>query len=444
LFVSDLPLFPYAKHISGPVFKRVLFTWLIHAAGRKTGLESSQRQILSRFNRSNRNTISRYLKEARDIGLLRLVRPTDGLNPDVHKRGQLFDLRTREGERLIRLSSLLWKNQTGLLNQWPFPSAWGHGCIPPAVILCLATLSQLDEPIQRKTLRRHLEPLVPESSFNDAMRWMKTHKLLVEDETGISAAADWKTRVARHIQKSIAGIRRQWRGDLRRHRETLANRARLKRTLLTKGEQLHLRTLPCVWPGCSRRGTEMEHFPPRRFLSDLPHHTNRHLVWSICEEHNDETQVFVKALALEQTMQRSTLCLSASCSPLELYDAVAEIRIQQYYTSYLQNDVERASRICSSTLQMWMKVAAFDDEATVSRRQRGGSTRQAIGKKGHNPRESRLARQIPRNQSLSTLTHREITLVSVPNGLKQSLTEAPTPSSEAGPPPRERMSDGCA
>jgi hypothetical protein len=385
---DELPVIPRVSVLPDRVFRRVVLAWFIHCAGRPKGLENSQRQICSRFNRSNRKTIGNYLKEARELNFLRLLTASDGLNPDVHIRGAFFDDRTRDRDRFIQLANSLWGSKKGLLSQWPYPSAWGHGCTPPAVILCLATLNVLDEPIQKKTLRKYLEPLVPESRFNDAVRWMRGKDLIVLGVCGIAASKDWQKKFVRHLCTSPAGSNRQERGDRRRKRESDTNKSRVKKSTITRSEQDALKRLPCVSRGCKKLGTEMEHFPAHRFTKHLQDQTNKHLVWSICEEHNEAS--FIRSLPSIPPVKSGQLFIDARYSKWGIYDAVANLYIQRYYKAKEEKNVDLAVEVIekiSSILNIISDVSEAESTVLIPR-QKG--IKRMRGKNHHDPSLSKL------------------------------------------------------
>lgn len=356
MLIVELPVIPRVSVLPRRVFQRVVFAWFIHCAGRPGGLEDSQRQICSRFNRSNREIIGNYLKEARELNFLRLLTPSDGLNPDVHIRGSFFKNRTRDSDRFIQLANSLWGSHRGLLSQWPYTEAWGHGCTPPAAVLSLATLNLLDEPIPKKALWIYLQPLVSESSFNESIRWMRSRNLIGESQQGLTISNEWHEQFRAHLNTSRAGYRRQERGDQRRRREGFANRIRVKKSTLTKSDQKKLKQLPCVRKNCKRLGTEIEHFPPRRFLKDLRVQTDKRLVWSICAEHNDETVQFIKRSPSVSFNSSLEIFADARCTELEIYDAVANLAIARFYSGFYMGDTFRAALVVGQTLALFKTV----------------------------------------------------------------------------------------
>ncbi len=372
------------------VFRRVVLAWFVYQSGRPSGLENSQRQICSRFNRSNRKIIGSYLKEAREFGFIRLLIPSDGLNPDVHTRGAFFDFRTRESDRLIQLSNSLWGPQKGILHQWPYLAAWGHGCTPPTVILCLAVLNVLDEPIQKRDLRTYLQPLVPESSFNEALTWIRSRHLTASNPSGLALAQDWHEKFIEHLRVSPAGELRKRSGDERRRLQSERNRTRVKKSSITKEEQEALRLLKCVWKDCPNLGTEMEHFPPRRFLKHLADQTNRHVIWSICEYHNDQTQSFIKSLPVIQDDSSHELIICGERSKWDIYDAVSNLQIQRFYSSFSESDQQKASLLVRRTVILLDDTLGLDEPNSSQIFQSRSTRRDQVGPRAHQPFLSKI------------------------------------------------------
>ncbi len=390
MLIVDLPVIPRVLVLPERVFRRVVLAWFVHCAGRPGGLENSQRQICSRFNRSNREIIGSYLKEAREFGFLKLLTPSDGLNPDVHTRGAFFENRTRDSDRLIQLANSLWGSHRGLLSQWPYPTAWGHGCTPPAAILCLATLSILDEPIQRKRLRQYLEPLVPESSFNEAVRWMRDRQLVEIKSCGLTTSLDWENRLTQHLASSRAGQNRLERGNERRRRESEQNRARVKKATISRLEKDALKKLPCVWKGCQNYGHEMEHFPPRRFIGHLEDQTNRFLVWAICEKHNDETQSFIKGLPRIPLNHSGRVFIDARCTEFEIYRAAANRQIQRFYNAYEIGNGDLAVDAIVKTVSLSFLISDYSEKVNASASPRRKEIRRKRGRNCSDPSMSQL------------------------------------------------------
>lgn len=368
MLTVELPCLPIVPALDGTTFESVLFCRFVSLAGNKRRLSQSQRQVSSMFNRSGRKAIGKYLRTAQDKGFLRKIHESTGVDPDEYVRGDFFDRDTQEGRALITLSSSLW-GKGGLLRGWPYPTAWGHGCVPPAVILILATLLVLDESITRKSLKRYLAPLVKESSFNNAIQFARQNHLIFAESGRFIIAPDWEHKIRTILDEKPACNARQVIGDRRRRAESEKNRMRLAKSDLTNSERRRILTLPCVMRGCSRRARELEHFPPKRFLRELDISTNRHFVWAICWKHNHQMQAFIKKLPDSREISQSEFWLAPSADPLRLYHAAASYWIARFYQAYAVSDIRTATRAVQVTLALWKassKAQALHRHSTKS------------------------------------------------------------------------------
>ncbi len=378
MLIRDLPDLPSVSALRGGVFQRVFHLWAVSEAKRPHGLEFSQRQMCSRFNRSGQRTVSKYLKSAREMGLIELRVKSDRLNPDVYRRGPFFTQRTRDSERLIRLSNGLWGAHDGILTHWPFPTSWGHGCVPPAVNICLATLNVLEEPIRREHLREYLSGFVPISSFNSAFRWIRSRNLVIETPDGFLLEPDWADSLLHVLSTKPAGFERHDKGDARRRGEAERNRSRILKTTLTENERTQLRRLPCVHPHCKSEALELEHFPPRRYLRHFHDQTNQHLVWAICEEHNDKTVEFIKSLSGLSPVPPLKVVLGPRADPAAIYFAASNFHLERFYAAYRKGDHIAAEKEVKVTLQLWTALGdqvASLDSVVQNQKSRLGRTR---------------------------------------------------------------------
>jgi hypothetical protein len=231
---------------------------------------------------------------------------------------------------------------------------------------------------------------VPESSFNEAIRWMKARHLVVHGDFGLEASTDWQEKFVRHLDTSLAGNKRQERGDRRRTRESFVNRVRVKKATITKLEQDSLMRLPCVRKGCKNNATEMEHFPPYRFLRHLEDRTNRHLVWAICEEHNDETQSFIKYLPGIPADISSQLFIDVRYSKWDVYEAVCNLDIQRFYSAAQRRDGQEADSAISNSLALLNAILQSGEPETKGPSKRKESRREKIGVRAYRPDLSKL------------------------------------------------------
>jgi hypothetical protein len=393
---SQLPQLPKVEALDGNSFESVFICYLIARSGPVREFDSSQRQILSIFNRSQQRSISKKLKKAQEQGFLKKVRKSEGLLADVYTRGHLFEKETSTSMDLITLSNSLW-GTNGLLYDWPYPEAWGFGCVKTGVLLCLATLRKLDGNISKKTLRKYLQPLVSQSSFNEAIRILTERHMVVHTCGGIVLSTDWENKLEHWLATSPACNQRKEKGEIRRKAEQVANRMRVRKRELAEADRVLLLSLPCVVKGCDSKEREMEHFPPRRFLKDLDVETNRHFVWSICKDHNLALSRFIKKMPLTNPIPPAIIDLSPGVDPLRIYSTAANFGLTKFYRALrIEKDepvtevnIEIAHQAVVSVLSLWKAIQLLPHEIFSNEWKSEGSGR-TRGKNPHLTSESQL------------------------------------------------------
>jgi len=389
MLVVQLPQLPAVSVLDGNTFESVIFCRFVSLTGHVREFNQSQRQLLSLFNRSGQRAMGKYLKKAQSKGLIKKVRATKGLLADGYSRGILFDTETQESRRLIKLSNSLW-GPKGLLRTWPYPTAWGHGCLPGAVILSLATLRLLEESISKKSLREYLSPLVPQSSFNSGLKFLFEKHLVYGEGDRLIIAPDWESKLERWLDTHPACNERQEAGDKRRAAEIENNRIRVQKGELTEGEKTQLLALPCVVKGCKNKQHQLEHFPPRHFLKQLDVITNRHFVWSICKTHNRKMADFIKSLDSTIPIPPTLLRIKRGVDPKRAYSASANLGIQKFYMAYKKDDHDAAVEAIRWVLGLWKAIDLLADAghpAAEEERLRATRTR---GKRSYSPHDSQL------------------------------------------------------
>ena len=133
----------------------------------------------------------------------------------------------------------------------------------------------------------------------------------------------------------------------------------------------------------------MEHFPPRRFLPHLADQTNKHLVWSICEEHNDAS--FIRSLKSIPPVKSGQLFIDARYSKWEIYDAVSNLYIQRFYKAKENNDKDLAVEVIEKISSILNIISdASEAESTVAISHAKG-TREMRGKNHYDPSLSKLS-----------------------------------------------------
>jgi len=388
----ELPDLPEVSVLDGKTFQSIVLCRFVSLSGNKRQLRQSQRQVLSMFNRSSQRVMSKHFADAQAKGLLTRVSKTRGADPDAYVRGDFFASDSQESRAMVRLSNSLW-GTNGLLRTFPYQTVWGHGCLSAATVLALATLRVLDERISKKSLRKYLSPLVPESSFNLAMKFLTDKHLAYLDDGWLRIAPDWETKLRLCLDENPACNERFAKGELRRHMESYQNRVRLQMGKLSDAELKQLLSLPCVVEGCTtdrRRRRTQEHFPPRRFLKHLGVVTNRHFVWCICADHNRDMADFIKKMDSSVSIPPAFLELKTGVDPLRIYSAAANHGIQKFYKAYANDDITSATDAVLLVIGLWKAISLLPKESITQVNERQQTQREAKGKNPYSPHASQL------------------------------------------------------
>jgi len=355
---SELPALPRVSALDGDTFESVVLAYFVYETCPRRNVEwsVSQRHLLAGFNRSGQRRMSGYFSKAIEKGFVKKIKKSRGALPDVFKRGDFFAHRSHQGDLCKRLSNSLYAKPRGLLHDWPYPTAWGHGCMPPGAILCLATLRRHGRPMLREAMRSYLEALVATASFDRHIKELVNKGLIQLDGVSVSLAPDWETTMLRCLEENPACNERKRKGDMRRRQESEQNRRRVTRGIMTDAERQELRTLPCIRKGCRKKAIQMEHFPPQRYLKHLDDRHNPYLVWAICREHNRETSEFIKTLGPISINPIPPFRIVGDTDPFLLYRLVSNHWYSKFYEAFLARDRLAAQQAIRATLNYWLAI----------------------------------------------------------------------------------------
>jgi len=355
---SELPALPRVSALDGDTFESVVLAYFVYETCPRRNVEwsVSQRHLLALFNRSGQRRMSGYFSKAIEKGFVKKSKKSRGALPDVFKRGDFFSHRSHQGDLCKRLSNSLYAKPRGLLHDWPYPTAWGHGCFGAVDILCLATLRRLGGPMTREAMYRYLQSLVSPSSLNATLRRLSKKGLLSVAGSDISLTPTWEDTMRHCLEENPACNERKRKGDMRRRQESEQNRRRVNRGIMTDAERQELRTLPCIRKGCRKKATQMEHFPPQRYLKHLDDRHNPYLVSAICPEHNRETSEFIKTLGPISINPIPPFRIVGDTDPFLLYRLVSNHWYSKFYEAFLARDRLAAQQAIRATLNYWLAI----------------------------------------------------------------------------------------
>jgi len=350
VLIAQLPVIPRLSEVPRGAFRRVILCFVVYRTKYRGSTYISQREIASRFNRSGRQPISKHLLELRKSGLLQKLTESSGTMPDEYGRGEFFNTRTRESDRLCQMTNALF-GERGILRRWTYVSAWGYGCIDVSGVLCLATLSVLDEPISKSSLTSYLAPIVSVSSIERCVDKFVELGLIHKSTCGLATTSDWRQKFEAFLDSTPACNERKTKGDNRRRNESAQNAEAVRRGIFTDAEKSQYKRLPCVC--CGGKSDQREHFPPKKYLKQLPVYNNRNLVWSICRKCNRSMAEFIKQLPDIPLQKLDEMYLSRKEDPLVIYRMVANYHLKRFYEAFERGDNEAAVTSIRRVLSLW-------------------------------------------------------------------------------------------
>jgi len=228
--------------------------------------------------------------------------------------------------------------------------------MPPGAVLCLATLRRLGQPVIAAELQCYLSALAVTESFDKCIKKLREEGLVQLLGPFVSLAPDWEVTMQRYLEEKPACNERKRKGDMRRRQESEQNRRRVTRGILTDAERQELRTLRCVRKGCRKKATEVEHFPPKRYLRNLDDRHNPYLLWAICPEHNLETSEFIKILGPISVNPIPPFRIVGDTDPFLLYRLVSNHWYGKFYEAFLAGDRQAAQQAIRITLSYWLAI----------------------------------------------------------------------------------------
>jgi len=356
---TELPRLPRVSAVQGSTLKRVIFLLMVYETRHHRTFCVSQRQILSYFNRSKREVLGSYLKDFQSDKFFTKKHFSRGDRPDEYERGPYFKKRTRETDRILDAANALWNHKTGLLRMWPYPTAWGHGCLSPAAILILAVLQVAEEEIPRFDLQGYLTTFLTQDSFERGIAELGNEKLIFMTPWGFTIAPGWQHKLENYMKTTSSCCDRQISGDQRRQREIRENRERVAKGIVTHAEKTKLLDQPCIFcKSDTEPRTEMEHFPPKKFLrlSNSVVFNHRLLVSAIHNQCNSELGIFVRSLPRLVVTPGKLVLRNTDVDLNRIFLASKEVHQNRFHQAYRTKDKTLALFSIHMTLSLWLTI----------------------------------------------------------------------------------------
>jgi len=326
--------------------------------------------------------VSKHLRGLVEEGWLAVAERTRGRIPHTYCPGPLLRGQGNLRDDWQTIATNLW-GHGGLLAEFRGSPALGVGCLGVYRVLVLAAIVY-DPPVPGLVLRGYLGPWMSRATV-----WAATTKLtdlgLIElADGGFVPVEGWRETLERLVVELPAGADRQ-----RRIRERALLDREVFTELLRSGavspeDRAQLLARPCV--RCGGRSTQVEHFPPRKFL-DLNH---RHLLWAICEGCNNHYSIFIRGLPKPPTPASQVVVAADGADPVEWLRASLEVGLRRLYAAADAGNQDEALGAIRRSLALWRALSL--EGSIPSQRATLDRSRTRRTKTGQGPTAGREAR----------------------------------------------------
>ncbi len=292
---------------------------------RKTGFYTLPRRGLQLlFNRAGGPATSRQLKSLVKDGWLHQTVDNTISEAFIYSPGH----RLRQDDELFAnwtTIALSLFGYNGLIKPFRDSAGWGIGCLGPNGVYLLALLVRSDSRHRKQELDLLCEWIMSKDRVRVYLKKLVEGKIVTKSESGYQIHESWKENLQIFIDSSPSGTQRQ---------HTVENRVKAERYFyihiarkrkLTKNERDELLLLECV--RCGGKSTEMEHWPPKKFGG----YDNCHLVWSICEDCNDDTRAFIRSLPKTNFRPAIEAYFAANVDPIDIVRASLHVHLGKFY-----------------------------------------------------------------------------------------------------------------
>ncbi len=334
------------------------------------------------FNRAGGDRVSKHLRVLVEDGWLLVAKRTKGKIPHIYSRGLLLRRRTVLLEEWATISTTLW-GDGGLLTRFRGSPALGVGCLGVYRVLVLAVIVY-DPPVTKSVLRGYLGPWMSRQTVTTATNVLVDAGLIELGEDGFVPVEGWRETLDRLVVELPAGADRQQQIKQRVLLDREAFTELLRSGAITAEERAQLLARPCS--RCGGRSTQVEHFPPRKYL-DLNH---RHLVWAICSACNNHYSTFIRGLPKPPTPASKVVGVADGADPVKWLRASLEVGLRRLYAAADAGNQEEALAAIRRAHALWKALSL--EGPVPSQRTRSDRSRTRRTKTGRRPTAGRGSR----------------------------------------------------
>ena len=345
----SLPPLPDPSQKPEGAFRGLLLADVLYRMGADGRVPLARRDVQEFFNRAGGTRVSKHLRGLVEEGWLSVAERTRGAIPHVYSRGPLLRRRGGLGDDWEKIAVSLW-GDGGLLAEFRGSPALGVGCLGPCRVLVLAAVVY-DPPVPSSVLRGYLGPWMSRQTVWAATTKLTDVGLIEPTDGGFVPVEGWRETLDRLVVELPAGEDRQQQIKQRVLLDREAFTELLHSGAISPEERAQLLAKPCV--RCGARSTQVEHFPPRKFLA-LNH---RHLVWAICSACNNHYSIFIRGLPKPPTPPSQVVVIADGADPVEWLRASLEVGLRRLYAAADAGNQDEASAAIRRAHALWKALS---------------------------------------------------------------------------------------
>ena len=365
--MSSLPLLSRVSSSPSKVFDRILLTHMLYEMRYSGSVCRSQRDYGKIFNRVDSARFSSSRRSLERGGWVFRSSLSVGHASDCYERGKRFDSEPYLLRSWLSLARNLW-GRDGLLRNWSESPGWGHGCLGVSGMFLFATVERADCLLSRKQIFDYLEMFCSRRSVKGSIERLVDIGVFVETVDGVGLSECGRQRFVEFVGESPAGKERFEKGNLQRQSERIKRRQTVERGLLTDAERGQLCNLGCWVAGCSSKGREPDHFPPKRFLSSFEDTLSPHILFAACRKHNRQSSNFIASLPDIKPEVFKILVLRRNVEPTRLFRASNNLRLVRFIQHRENSDKVGASKDIKRSLDFFytLQKAGFTSRTRLA------------------------------------------------------------------------------
>ncbi len=404
---SGLPRLPCPEHRLEPPYRRILLLYALELIKSRNEGDISRRDLQQEFNRSNGRLISKHLSGLVKQGWLSVRKKSRGIYAIRYANGRRLTRSPKLRKDWLELSACLFGDK-GLLSNLFSRSAFGPGFLGVNGLLIVSTLNSSLRPLSAKELHQYLGFFLSRQTVHNVL--IKLAKQSPALATNIDEFWDCPKDFLKALQtyESLKGPnKRSQKTRATIQLERAEHGVRVKRGLLTPEDEKRLKTR-CIRNKTHKKPYEVEHFPPKKFLTAWLQGDHIDLSWGICDECNNTYGSWIKTQSapMLNTSTPIKITIKAGFDIRRAVLAKLETNLRHFYDSVDNGDDNKALKLIVDAYRLWLAVIKAEIPLQVTQINADGSiesvfldsgksVRKRTGELGNRKISSKIARRWP-------------------------------------------------